>query len=98
MLEHLGRAEGAVMPGNLAYLQPTNEKVAIQRTTFTVDVLGRYICSLWHEAVHSAGAPFDAVVVGAGMYGAYCAQRLYRMGKRVILLEPGSFLHSTQVR
>lgn len=86
------------MPGNLAYLQSTDAKVAIQRTTFTVDVLGRYICSLWHEAVHSGGASFDAIVIGAGMYGAYCAQRLYRMGKRVLLLEAGSFLVSEHVQ
>jgi choline dehydrogenase-like flavoprotein len=86
------------MPGNLAYLQPISQKVAIQRTTFTVDVLGRYICSLWQEAVHSGGPPFDAVVIGAGMYGAYCAQRLYRMGKRVLLLEAGSFLVSEHVQ
>lgn len=57
------------MPGNLAYLEPTSQKVAIRRTTFAVDVLGRYICSLWQEAVHSGGPPFDAVVIGAGMYG-----------------------------
>src|SRR5262245_34919685 len=84
--------EGAVMPGNLPHLQATNDKVVIQQTTFTIDVLGRYICSLWREALHSGGAPFDAVVIGAGMYGAYCAQRLYRRGKRVLLLEAGSFL------
>ncbi|MBM0103735.1 GMC family oxidoreductase [Steroidobacter sp. S1-65] len=86
------------MPGNLPYLQPTAETVAVQRTTFTIDVLGRYICSLWHEAVGAGGAPFDAVVIGAGMYGAYCAQRLYRMGKRVLLLEAGSFLVSEHVQ
>ncbi|MET0987061.1 MAG: GMC oxidoreductase [Steroidobacteraceae bacterium] len=86
------------MPGNLPYLQPTSDKVVIQNTTFTVDVLGRYICSLWQEAVHSGGAPFDAVVIGAGMYGAYCAQRLYRRGKRVLLLEAGSFLVSEHVQ
>ena len=86
------------MPGNLPYLQSTSDTVVIQQTTFTVDVLGRYICSLWQEAVHSAGAPFDAVVIGAGMYGAYCAQRLYRRGKRVLLLEAGSFLVSEHVQ
>ena len=86
------------MPGNLAHLQPTADTVAVQRTTFAIDVLGRYICSLWREAVDSGGAPFDAVVIGAGMYGAYCAQRLYRMGKRVLLLEAGSFLVSEHVQ
>ncbi len=86
------------MPGNLPYLHATDGKVVIQQTTFTVDVLGRYICSLWQEAVHSGSAPFDAVVIGAGMYGAYCAQRLYRRGKRVLLLEAGSFLVSEHVQ
>jgi len=36
--------------GNLAYLEPTSQKVPIQRTTFTVDVLGRYICPLCKSA------------------------------------------------
>jgi hypothetical protein len=86
------------MPGNLARLQPTAETVPVQRTTFAIDVLGRYICSLWREAVDSGGPPFDAVVIGAGMYGAYCAQRLYRMGKRVLVFEAGSFLVSEHVQ
>jgi choline dehydrogenase-like flavoprotein len=86
------------MPGNLPFLEPAAARVAVQETTFTADVLGRYICSLWPEATASGGPPFDAVVIGAGMYGAYCAQRLFRMGRRVLLLEAGCFLVSEHVQ
>src|SRR5262249_27205215 len=39
----------------------------------------QYVCNSWQEiaAAQGAGAyPFDVVVVGAGMYGAYCAEKL----------------------
>jgi hypothetical protein len=49
--------------------------VDVQQTTFSHDVLGRYICNTWDEAINNGGAPFDAVVVGAGMLGAYCAEK-----------------------
>ena len=39
----------------------------VQRTTFGLDVLSRYVCSTWDEAASSGG--FDAVVMGAGMFG-----------------------------
>lgn len=55
-----------------------NQPALIQETTFSHDVLGRYICNTWDEAVNNGGAPFDAIVLGAGMFGAYCAQKIYR--------------------
>src|SRR5258705_4216032 len=54
-------------------LQETNQPVAVQETTFSVDVMGRFICNTWDEAVNNGGVAFDAVVIGAGMFGAYCA-------------------------
>lgn len=83
-------------------LIPTDQTVVVQQTTFTNDVLGRFICNTWEEATSNGGAPFDAVVLGAGMFGASCAQKIYRLGaaanKRVLVLEAGSFLVSEHVQ
>src|SRR5713226_3102884 len=80
-------------------LQDTNQTVSVQDTTFTLDVLGRYICSTWDEAVTNSGVAFDAVVIGAGMFGAYCAEKIYRHANvRVLVLEAGSFLVSEHVQ
>lgn len=79
-----------------------NQPTIVQETTFSHDVLGRYICNTWDEAVNNGGAPFDAIVLGAGMFGAYCAQKIYRQGaasnKRVLVLEAGGFLVSEHVQ
>ena len=77
-------------------LAETNQAAAVQQTTFSIDVLGRYICSTWDEATTNGGVAFDAVVIGAGMFGAYCAEKIYRLGPnlRVLVLDAGSFLVS----
>lgn len=74
--------------------------VELQDTTFSVDAIGRFVCSTWPEATQSGGAPFSAVVVGGGMYGAYCATRIYRRhpGARVLVLDAGRFLVSEHVQ
>jgi hypothetical protein len=83
-------------------LSETTQPVEVQETSFTQDVLGRYICNTWEEATNNGGPPFDAVVLGAGMYGAYCAEKIYRRGAsrnlRVLVLEAGSFLVSEHVQ
>jgi len=75
-------------------------QVPVQTTTFSLDALARYVCSTWDEATATGGAPFDAVVVGAGMYGAYCAAKVFRRhpGKRVLLLDAGRFMVSEHVQ
>jgi choline dehydrogenase-like flavoprotein len=88
-------------PLDLPRLLPSadrTQRVQIQQTAFTDDVIGRYVCNDWDEVIASLtdGAfPFDAVVVGAGMFGGYCAEKLYRkgatVGLRVLLLDAGSF-------
>lgn len=73
-----------------------------QRTSFSLDVLGRFICNTLDEALYpNCGQPsfnlmaeFDAIVIGSGMYGAYCAARLWRNGAKVLVLEAGPFLIS----
>ena len=75
--------------------------VEVQETTFSIDVLGRYICSTYDEAINNGGFPFDVVVIGAGMYGAYVAEKIYRKGQgnlRVLVLDAGSFLVSEHVQ
>jgi hypothetical protein len=80
-------------------LSETTNPVEVQETTFSIDVLGRYICSTWDEAINNGGRPFDAVVIGAGMFGAYCAEKIYRKGNmRVLVLDAGAFLVSEHVQ
>jgi hypothetical protein len=82
-------------------LQEASNTVEVQETTFSLDVLGRYICNTYDEAINNGGFPFDAIVIGAGMYGSYVAEKIYRQGQgnlRVLLLEAGSFLVSEHVQ
>lgn len=62
----------------LPKLVPAIPQVQVQETSFSIDALGRFICSTWQEAADNGGPPFSAVVVGAGMYGAYVATKIYR--------------------
>lgn len=80
-------------------LQETAQSIAIQDTTLATDVLGRYICNTWDEATANGGVQFDAVVVGAGMFGAYCAEKIFRGANlRVLVLDAGPFLVSEHVQ
>ena len=68
-----------------------------ETTDFTRDVLGRYICNGFDEAVASAGVrPFDTIVIGGGAFGAVVAQHLlYRdqqRAHRILVLEAGPFV------
>jgi hypothetical protein len=69
----------------------------VQRTSFSLDVLGRFVCSTWDEA--TTDPDFDVVVIGSGMYGSYAAAKIYsesakpeRTPLRVLVLEAGPFL------
>jgi choline dehydrogenase-like flavoprotein len=74
----------------------------VQRTTLGLDVLSRFVASTWDEAVQNGGKPFDAIVIGAGMFGGYCAEKIYRFGAaaglRVLVLDAGPFLLPTHVQ
>ena len=71
-----------------------DDPTSVQETSFSIDVLGRFLCNTWEEATQNGGPAFDVVVIGGGMYGAYCAAKVFRRhpGKRVLLLDAGKFL------
>jgi hypothetical protein len=81
-------------------LNPASGSVNFQNTSFSIDALGRFVCSTWDEATQNGGPPFTAIVIGAGMYGAYCAARLFRHkpSARVLVLDAGRFLVSEHVQ
>src|SRR5687767_7163719 len=84
----------------LPVLNPGASIVNFQNTSFSIDALGRFVCTTWDEATLNGGPPFTAVIVGAGMYGAYCAAKLFRRSPtaRVLLLDAGRFLVSEHVQ
>jgi choline dehydrogenase-like flavoprotein len=67
--------------------------------------MGRYVCNNWDEIKSqqaNGGYPFDVVVIGAGMFGGYCAEKLYRAGTsralRILVLEAGAFLLPSHIQ
>lgn len=87
------------MAANLPRLVDATDKVEVQNTAFTADVLGRFICNTWEEATQNGGLGFDAVVIGAGMFGAYCAEKIYRHANvRVLVLDAGCLLVTEHVQ
>jgi hypothetical protein len=71
-----------------------------QRTDFSLDIIGRYICNGLDEALRSAdkslhpnARPFDVIVVGGGSFGPVLAQHLFDLDKahrhRILVLEGG---------
>jgi hypothetical protein len=82
--------------------QPIVPLPDVQRTTLGLDVLGRFICNTWDEATVQGTRQFDAVVIGAGMFGGYCAEKIYRFGAannlKVLVLDAGPFLIPTHLQ
>ena len=74
----------------------------VQRTTLGLDALSRFICNTWEEATANGTRRFDAIVIGAGMFGGYCANKIYRLGEgaglKVLVLDAGPFLIPTHVQ
>jgi choline dehydrogenase-like flavoprotein len=81
---------------------PLRPPVDVQQTTFAHDLVGRWVCDTWSEAIQNGGRPFDAVVIGGGMHGGYCAEKLYRFGEgtglRILVLDAGAFLATTHLQ
>lgn len=93
------------MPLNELVANPNPARDDVQQTDFGYDVVPRYVCNNWQEiaAAQGPGAyPFDAVVIGAGMFGGYCAEKLYRHGGsaalRILLLDAGAFLLQSHIQ
>ena len=89
------------LPRLLASADPA-DRVTVQQTAFSYDVIGRFVCNDWGEVAASladGGFPFDVVVIGTGMYGGYCAEKLYRLsvslGLRILVLDAGATLFAT---
>jgi choline dehydrogenase-like flavoprotein len=82
--------------------QPIVPLPDVQRTTLGLDVLSRFICNTWDEATAQGTRLFDAVVIGAGMFGGYCAEQIYRLGVannlRVLVLDAGPFFIPTHLQ
>lgn len=83
----------------------TSAPFDVQSTTFSHDVIGRYVCNTWDEVMQaqaSGGYPFDAVVIGAGMFGGYFAEKLYRRGSslalRILVLDAGAYLLPSHIQ
>src|SRR6266446_1745521 len=93
------------MPVQELVLGPNPARDDVQQTAFGYDVVPRYICNNWQEVAAAQGPgayPFDVVVIGAGMFGGYCAEKLYRLGKlsalRVLMLDAGAFLLQSHIQ
>jgi choline dehydrogenase-like flavoprotein len=74
-----------------------------QRTDFSLDLVGRFICNGLDEALQSTdqnkypdARPFDVVVVGGGSFGTILAAHVFNNDKtrsrRVLVLDGGPFL------
>jgi hypothetical protein len=74
----------------------------VQRTTLGLDLLGRFVCNTWEEATANGTRQFDAIVIGARMFGGYSADKIFRFGAanqlKVLVLEAGPFLIATHVQ
>ncbi|MCA1648543.1 MAG: hypothetical protein LC797_24810, partial [Chloroflexi bacterium] len=73
-----------------------------QRTDFSVDILGRFVCNGLDEALRSQDThirpdarPFDVVILGGGSFGLALAQHLFNTdtlrAHRILILEGGPF-------
>lgn len=72
-------------------------KVGIEKTSFTLDVLGRFTCNTDAEAKAATGRPdarpFDVIVIGGGSFGPILAENVYfddkTHSRRVLVLDAG---------
>jgi 3-keto-disaccharide hydrolase/GMC oxidoreductase len=71
--------------------------VGIEKTSFTLDVIGRFTCNTDAEALAAMSPPyarpFDVIVVGGGSFGPILAENVYfddkTHSRRVLVLEAG---------
>src|SRR5688572_19043765 len=71
--------------------------VGIEKTTFTLDVIGRFTCNTDAEALAAMSRPyarpFDVIVLGGGSFGPILAENVYfddkTHSRRVLVLDAG---------
>jgi hypothetical protein len=75
--------------------------ISTEDTSFTHDILGRYVCNTFGEA--KASGTFDVIIIGGGTFGLTLAQDLFERSRmpagsaikpgnyRVLVLEGGPF-------
>ena len=80
-----------------------------QRTDFTLDVMGRYVCNGLDEAIRSTdrsvdpdARSFDYIVIGGGSFGSVLASHILSLdhtrSHRILVLEAGPFLFPEHVQ
>src|SRR6476619_4185532 len=81
-------------------LQPVTMPLTTEKTTFTRDVQGRYLCNDLTEVnawKNSGGRPFDVIVIGGGTFGSAIAEHIWFRqkqtggGLRTLVIEAGLF-------
>jgi hypothetical protein len=88
--------------GIYEFLANQLKEKGVQDTTFSIDAIGNRICSAWDRVDEANESQrFDIVIVGAGMFGAYCAEKLFRRDPskrlRILVLDAGAFFLPTHV-
>lgn len=76
------------------------DKVQVEKTHFTLDVLGRFTCNTVEEALaameRADARPFDVIVVGGGSFGPIMAENVFfddkTHSRRVLVLDAGPFV------
>ena len=76
------------------------ERLGVEKTHFTLDVLGRYTCNTDVEALAAMqrpdARPFDVIVIGGGSFGPIVAENIFfddkTHSRRVLVLEAGPFV------
>src|SRR5215831_4973624 len=74
--------------------------ITTEDTSFTHDILGRYVCNTFSEAKNSG--TFDVIIIGGGTFGLTLAQDLFERSRpqgvaikppnyRILVLEGGPF-------
>src|SRR5262249_849040 len=96
------RIGGRVLMGIYGKLADKLKARGIQDTTFSIDALGSHICNSWDQVdAANDSKPFNIVIIGAGMFGAYCAEKLFCRDTsnklRILVLDAGPFFLPTHV-
>jgi len=93
------------MPLNQLFAGAAPARDDVQQTDFGYDVIPCYICNNSQELMAAQGVgayPFDVIVIGAGMFGGYAAEKLYRGGSgaalRILLIDAGAFLLQSHIQ